>query len=147
MTDLRIGYNVVFSEVFFMKKIKILSGTLPLFIFSIIISWGVILLTGFLSSLAVYYTANPLSFMWVGALLSTLVSAIISGILVTKFFSGGKIMFSALVAICVSLTMLILSLILSGGKIVLSGIMNYISFFGVFLLSSYLAKGKRKRHR
>ena len=130
-----------------MKKIKILNGALPHYLISVLLCWGVMLLLTFISSVAVYYTSDPLSYMWIGAILSTLLSAIISGIIISRFFAGGKLLYSASVSICVVFTMVVLSLILTGGKMTLGGAMNYLTYLGVFILSAYLGKGKRRRHK
>ena len=130
-----------------MKKIKILNGALPHYLISVLLCWGVTLLLTFISSVAAYYTSDPLSYMWIGAILSTLLSAVISGIIISRFFAGRKLLYSASVSICVVFTMVVLSLILTGGKLTLGGAMNYLTYLGVFILSSYLGKGKRHRHK
>ena len=84
------------------------------------------------------------------ALISLVVSAMISGCVISRIRGAGGVKFSALVSLAFVLILLLISVIVNKGSISPSAFMNYASFLGVTTLAAYLGRkkeGKRRKHR
>ena len=84
------------------------------------------------------------------ALISLVVSAMISGVSISRLKGAGGVKFAALVALTFVLLLLLITVIANKGSVPASAFMNYASYLGVTAVSAYLGRkkeGKRRKHR
>ena len=115
-------------------------------LFGAAISLGVLAGVSLLCAIIVNMTEDPLAASNLGALISLLVSAAISGILISKRAQGSKMLIASLSSLLFCLTLLIVGLAISGGELSGRVFLNYLCYIGVALLSAKLAT-KKPRHR
>lgn len=77
------------------------------------------------------------------SMLTLILSAVASGIAVSRSVGGGKIVFSMLTALFTSLVFILIGII-AGGSVSWAVFLNFLIFIGVFTLAAYLF---RKRER
>lgn len=78
------------------------------------------------------------------SMLALILSAVASGIAVSRSVGGGKIVFSMLTALFTSLVFILIGIIAGGGSVSGAVFLNFLIFIGVFTLAAYLF---RKRER
>lgn len=79
------------------------------------------------------------------AMLTLILSAILSGGVVSRTVADGRVIFSMLIALLTSLIFILIGIIVGGGAVSGAVFLNFLIFVGVFTLAAYLFR-KREKH-
>ena len=130
------------------EKRKKESGKGRFFLISLAISLGVLILTSLVMSLVAYASPDPTGNIGLYSLISLLLSAAVSGFIISGRYGERRIAMTALISLATVLILIIFGMVASGGRLGLGALMNYLSYFGVAVLISLFSKGRQgKRHK
>ena len=90
---------------------------------------------------------NPISTVGIMTIVIIVLSGVVSGVSLSRFFKENGLKMTALSSLLLSVIVLMLGLIVGGGKINLKLPLNIIIFLLCALLSAYLARPRAKRRR
>ena len=125
-----------------------MSSTTRSFIICIIQSLVTIIILSMIMAAVLMKFKDPTGKLPILALITMLISAAASGFVSSKLNPTGKLSFSLLSALSVTLIMLLTGLVASAGHLSGSAFMNYLCYLAIYALLSYFTtKGKRHRRR
>ncbi len=104
---------------------------------------AVLALTALIASAVLMSQSDPGSGVSLGAFISLIISAAISGLGVARL-SGGEPGISMIANLIISIILLALGLILGGGT---AGLMNSVCYLGISALAALLGKRRKRRPR
>ena len=133
-----------------MYKSKSVGDTVRIYAISFAMAILTVILLSLISTLILTCTDNPTANIGIFSLVVMLISSFISGFATAKIYEEGGLSFCALVALGVVLLMLLSGVIFTKGQVGGGAFMNYGCYFGVFMISSFIAvrmPKRRKRHR
>ena len=111
-------------------------------------SVGMLIICSLIMTLLAGATKNPGDIVGIFALCAILLSAVGGGVFTAKMQSDSNLLFPALTALAVVLTMLLVAIISCGGRVSGGAFMNYACYLGVFVISALFAKNQpRRRHK
>lgn len=130
------------------KKFSLKGNLAVTFLICLAISALIIILLSLIFALIANASGDPTGNLGLFSLTALIIGAAASGFVSAKIKKEGAVVFSALVALALSLIMLIICVIMSG-KISLAAFMNYLCYIGVATLSAFVGsrEKKHKRHR
>ena len=128
------------------RKIHV-SGGGKFFLISLALSLGILLVTSLVMSAIAYSSPDPTGKIGIYSLVSLIVSAAVSGFLISRLSGSGSVGMAALTSLATVLVLILFGAIASGGKLGVSALMNYLCYFGVALLFSLFGKKRERRHR
>ena len=129
-------------------KRKLNTATRPrAYLAGLLISVGVLVITSLVMSALAYSSPDPTGKIGIYSLVSLILSAAISGFMVSRFFSDGGIGIALLTSFSVVLILMLFGVIIGGGRLGGGAFMNYLSYFGVALLFTIFGKKRERRHR
>ena len=131
----------------FKKKISKSSYTMMLT--GVIVSVATLILISFICAVIANFTDDPTSLIGIMTLVSILLSAAVSGTVITRLFDSNGVKIAALSALMISLIMMLIGLISNHGTLPTSGIMNYICYLFTAIFFSVVARRRSgtKKHR
>ena len=130
-----------------MKRNKIVDNILYLFLLSLGISAGMLLICALIMAAIAYSGDDPTKNLGLFSLVTLILSAALSGAVISRLRGDGGIKFAGLCSIATVLLMLIIALITERGNIPGSAFMNYGCYVAISLLSAYLGRKREKRRR
>ena len=117
---------------------------------SVLFSYAVLMLLSFVTSIAISKLQNPSGSIWIGSLISFVLSGFISGIITSRRKGDGGTLFTLISGVLFISILIILSLILNKGHIPSIIFLNLLCYISVLLLGAFLGRKrehKRKHHR
>jgi putative membrane protein (TIGR04086 family) len=134
-----------------MHKIKrfLPKGNLAItFLISLAISTSAIILLSLTFALIANMSNDPTGNLEIFSFVALLLSGAIGGFSSAKIKKDGALLFSALVALALTLVMLIISVIING-KVSGGAFMNYLCYIGMAIIFSLLGsrESKKKHHK
>ena len=130
-----------------MKKKKITDNTLKSFLVSLGISALSLLAVAFVMALVAYSMENPTGNVALLSLVSLILSAIISGVVISRITGDGGTRLVALSSLALMLILLLVGLVIKRGGVSSAAFMNYACFVGVSALAAYLGRKSENRRR
>ena len=132
-----------------MKLKKTENNILLSFALSLGVCIATVVAVTFILALIANSSANSTENIPLFTLVSLVVSAAASGVMISRIKGQGGIKFTALVALTFVLILLLIAIIATKGAVPPSAFMNYGCYLGTSLLSAYLtrSRGKARRRR
>lgn len=112
------------------------------FVICLLSSLAFILLFSLIASLITGLSSDPTGMIHIGSFITLIVSAIVSGIFSSSLGKKRGWLFAPLVCLGAILIAMLASLIVKGG-ISTSALMNYLSYAGIYVLSSLWIRRRR----
>lgn len=130
-----------------MKIKRAENNILVSFALSLGICFGSAVIVAFILALVANSSANSTENIPLFALVTLVISAAVSGVVISRMKGSGGVKFSALVSLAFVLILLLISVIVGKGSVAPSAFMNYASFLGVCVLSAYLTRKRGRTQR
>ena len=130
-----------------MKNKKIADNALKAFLISVGISALALLATAFIMALVAYSTDDPTKNVALTALVTLILSALVSGVVISRIVGDGGTKLAALSSLALILILLLVGLIVKRGGVSSAAFMNYACFVGVSAIAAYLGRKREKRRR
>ena len=131
-----------------MKNKKVGDSVLYTYFLSLGISVFSLLVCAFVASIVIYSGKDPTQGVGVASLITLILSAALSGIIISRISCEGGVKIAGLSALATVFIMLIIGVILNSGKASPGAFINYGCYVGISLLSAYLGRKRgRKRRR
>ncbi len=129
------------------RKFSKSGGSFTLFMRGAVISIAILLALSFIAAVALSTSADPTRSVGIYSLAALILSAVISGITVSRTSGEGGVKIAALCALMITLIMMLTGLIVNKGRLPVGGIMNYVCYLGIFIFSAYLGRKKARKPR
>lgn len=129
------------------KGTKHKGGFLSLYLTSLLVSSLSLIFVAVISSLIINMLKNPLGATDVGSLLVLLLSAALSGLVISRLGGDGKLLSVLLSSLSVSALLMLIGLILSEGAVGGRVILNYLCYIAIAVFAAYLGTFKKKGKR
>jgi putative membrane protein (TIGR04086 family) len=130
-----------------MKIKRAENNILVSFALSIGICFGSAVIVAFILALIANSSANSTENIPLFALITLVISAAVSGVVISRIKGLGGVKFSALSALAFVLILLLASVIANNGAVPPSAFMNYGCFIGMTAVSAYLGRKKDTKRR
>lgn len=130
-----------------MKRQKILDNGLYFFLISIGTSIASLLLCAFSMAMISYSGNDPAKSIGIFSLVTLVLSAVISGVVITRMKGEGGAKFAGLSSLSLVLILFFVALIIEKGSVPLSAFMNYSCYVGISVIAAIFGKKREKRRR
>lgn len=119
-------------------------------LFGFLISFLAMLATSLIASIILYMQADPTPLIDVASLIVLLVTAAVSGYIISKRTSEQKMLTVVLSSLLLCFLLFVIGMIITAGGVTNRVYLNYLCYIGVAILFAWLggrAPARRRRHR